>query len=814
MNTNSFSALGLIVIAAASAVSCGGGGSGDEVGTEANNLLSGVFVDSPVAGLTYVTPTVSGVTDADGVFNYRQGEAVVFSIGQLSLPVVVASEMVTPLDMVESEDVTDPSVVNIARLLQSLDDDSDPSNGIVIPEAVSENFTESEVYDVTDDTAVDAVVEKAFGGNRDAVNSVAAVSHFIDTLSDNSDSEAGLRQWQYLVSPDSTFQGDTLYIDENSFSLTVDGENHTGNTTINRGVYQLREGNQKWFVSVSTDDQTQFICLAKSPKPVSNCDDNLYRVFAEEAQALEFNSNTSSVEDLDIGAGTDSQSEATESPVIPAETVSEAEVVPVAEAGPNEGQSTQGQSTDQSDNSQQPAFASGRNESSEPTLEELFPPCEPGTRDDDGDGFGWQNYRSCLIKTSDAQEVMDPVPASEVAGEETQSGTGLETVDVVEIPTIEEALPAIEEEIVDLPVEAEAIESVDVAEPATEVTSPSTDSATTDVEPVANPDVDIDNTVTAAPVEAVVETPSSEPVTEDQPVSLPEAPVEEVSPIVEVAPPETVAIEVVDNIVAEQIQPVAYQPSDITDLIILTGQSNAAALRTAFDAALDGGHERLFAFAEDGQWEVADLHQAWDASMPGNFSDTVEGQEPYNNLVFQIGKSIAERSDRVVGIILVSAPGEGISHWDYNSYFYQKIQRRAAAALEALPQKSSIDAVMWMQGETDWLYEGTADEDATGFSSTDSDFYRNYYPTKLSQFIGNLRSEWWFGPQSKFICGETKKAELNPHLMALNSDNDSRTGCAQASDLPVRADDAFGNHFSAEALRILGRRIADIYLSN
>ena len=48
--------------------------------------------------------------------------------------------------------------------------------------------------------------------------------------------------------------------------------------------------------------------------------------------------------------------------------------------------------------------------------------------------------------------------------------------------------------------------------------------------------------------------------------------------------------------------------------------------------------------------------------------------------------------------------------------------------------------------------------------------------------------------------------------MALNTDGDDRTACAQASDLETRAGDPFGNQLSASSLRTLGGRIADIYL--
>jgi len=60
---------------------------------------------------------------------------VVFSIGAIEFPSVVAKGVVTPVDMAASGDEADPIVINIAVLLQSLDADGDPSNGISIPAA-------------------------------------------------------------------------------------------------------------------------------------------------------------------------------------------------------------------------------------------------------------------------------------------------------------------------------------------------------------------------------------------------------------------------------------------------------------------------------------------------------------------------------------------------------------------------------------------------------------------------------------------------------------------------------------------------------
>jgi hypothetical protein len=121
---------------AALAGGCGGGGGGGGGGTP-----QGTFSDSPVAGLGYVTGSQSGETGADGGFRYDQeGDRITFSIGDIEIGNGDVAGFMTPVNLVLDED-PDASerhewVVNIARFLQTLDNDADPANGIRITSAV------------------------------------------------------------------------------------------------------------------------------------------------------------------------------------------------------------------------------------------------------------------------------------------------------------------------------------------------------------------------------------------------------------------------------------------------------------------------------------------------------------------------------------------------------------------------------------------------------------------------------------------------------------------------------------------------------
>ncbi len=95
------------------------------------------FFDGPVGGLEYRTETIVDVTGPDGSFRFKPGETVIFSIGGIVLGRAPAAKVMTPLDLVGgTARANDAEVLNICRLLQTLDDDADPGNGIQISNGV------------------------------------------------------------------------------------------------------------------------------------------------------------------------------------------------------------------------------------------------------------------------------------------------------------------------------------------------------------------------------------------------------------------------------------------------------------------------------------------------------------------------------------------------------------------------------------------------------------------------------------------------------------------------------------------------------
>ena len=96
----------------------------------------GHFIDSPVAGLGVKTPTYEGLTAEDAAFDYFPGEEVEISLGSIVLGRTVADHRISPVDLFDQSDTEDVRVINMARLLQSLDEDGQAKGGIVITEPV------------------------------------------------------------------------------------------------------------------------------------------------------------------------------------------------------------------------------------------------------------------------------------------------------------------------------------------------------------------------------------------------------------------------------------------------------------------------------------------------------------------------------------------------------------------------------------------------------------------------------------------------------------------------------------------------------
>lgn len=166
MIRSAFIALLSVVLASCSSSSSDSGDGANE------SALTGILVDSAVEGVSFSTPTQSGTTNSTGEFSYINGEQVSFSIGDTVFPLVVGAPQVSPVDMAEGSSNPADTTTNIARLMQSLDADGDPDNGITIP---------PEAAAVSADINFDVSTEQ-FENNANVVNMVANSGSINSTL--------------------------------------------------------------------------------------------------------------------------------------------------------------------------------------------------------------------------------------------------------------------------------------------------------------------------------------------------------------------------------------------------------------------------------------------------------------------------------------------------------------------------------------------------------------------------------------------------------------------------------------------------------
>ncbi|MEJ2669808.1 MAG: hypothetical protein P8176_11235 [Gammaproteobacteria bacterium] len=213
---------------------CGGGGRDFPFTGGINQPFTGTaqFIDSAVKGLAYTSGELVGVTDADGAFDYAAGKPVIFSvgntvIGQVTLERSDNSLYITPVDLVaDAEAETDTSVANIARLLQSLDDDRDAENGITITEAMHAAADE--------DIDISALSNSAFQNYVSYFETLMALgSSGITDLVTAADAQAHLKS-VLLERLAGTYQGTFTDTEDNSgtFTLTVDASGEITGTAI------------------------------------------------------------------------------------------------------------------------------------------------------------------------------------------------------------------------------------------------------------------------------------------------------------------------------------------------------------------------------------------------------------------------------------------------------------------------------------------------------------------------------------------------------------------------------------------------------
>jgi hypothetical protein len=229
---------------------------------------TGIFVDSAVAGIGYRTSPGEheGVTGSEGEYEYEEGDTVTFFIGDLELPPTAARGIVTPLNIAGTDDVNDPVAVNIARLLQSLDADGDPSNGITIhPDAADAATPVNFSQPVADFAASAAVTNLMSALGVTLVSEAAATAHLQASMDEQRRSLIG--SWYFRddsdSDPDRQYHIVLTFLDETNFVIANDEsepDDENGQDGFERGTYSwnLRTGVFEATVPVLTDNNGEW----------------------------------------------------------------------------------------------------------------------------------------------------------------------------------------------------------------------------------------------------------------------------------------------------------------------------------------------------------------------------------------------------------------------------------------------------------------------------------------------------------------------------------------------------------------------------
>jgi len=224
---------------------------------EINN--TGFLIDSAVEGIKYVSGSLTGYTDSDGLFKYDGNNEVTFYIGEESTGIALGGsttktdpnndqrKIITLFDLAGSTDENNNKVLNMGKLLQSLDSDNDVSNGITIDERTKESIALLVMKDKVDFTQE----ADTFADNEDIYN-------LLNDLADHFGEHRGLLSSEDTKAHLVAIRDNTLATQQNTTSV-VRGEKEeikilTGVLKTTAGVVEgvkFRSGNQSGLTDAS-----------------------------------------------------------------------------------------------------------------------------------------------------------------------------------------------------------------------------------------------------------------------------------------------------------------------------------------------------------------------------------------------------------------------------------------------------------------------------------------------------------------------------------------------------------------------------------
>ncbi len=176
---------------------CGGSSSGGSSSSAASaSQQEGQFVDSPITGLGYRPGNEIDVrlTGPRGEFQFTSGQSIAFSLGGIQLGSAPGQPFITPTTLANGNESIR---TNLARFFQTLDNDGNPDNGIILAPRVRDRAQALSLslaafsVDPADFAASEAAqfAISANGDNRVLIDALEALKHLTASERDIADGQ-------------------------------------------------------------------------------------------------------------------------------------------------------------------------------------------------------------------------------------------------------------------------------------------------------------------------------------------------------------------------------------------------------------------------------------------------------------------------------------------------------------------------------------------------------------------------------------------------------------------------------------------------
>lgn len=235
----------------------------------------GTLLDSKVSGIKYISGSYVGVTNEDGEFKYITGETIQFFVGDIAIgEQVTPQSILTPYDLANNNPLLS---LNIARFLQSLDNDATLDNGIQIHESshtlakgktldfLSLEWDENDTNYSSIESLVHTLTQDTDEGARYLIDKFEAYAHFSSTLDG--------------------FMSDKLAEIENEINLNGCASNNDCKivTILNASIYNCII-NHEYLYSDTTTDTVKINELESERERIRSIKSSIYNVSTSERE--------------------------------------------------------------------------------------------------------------------------------------------------------------------------------------------------------------------------------------------------------------------------------------------------------------------------------------------------------------------------------------------------------------------------------------------------------------------------------------------------------------------------------------------------